>query len=247
MINTFDTMKKIIHFYSFLFVILYTYDSKAQNSNILNQYTFKKGDYNGIGKWYMGREIAHVMGYQGIDWLQRSEREKEENVSKLIENLKINSSDIIADIGAGSGYHVFKMAPLAKNGFVYAVDIQVEMLMVIDKMKKSTKFKNIKTVLGTEKSIELPKNSIDKVLMVDVYHEFAFPVEMITSIKKAMKPDGELFLIEYRGEDSFVPIKKIHKMTQKQAVKEFEAAGLILKENIKNLPWQHCMIFVKKS
>ena len=240
-------MKKIIPFYSFLFVILYTYDSKAQNSNILNQYTFKKGDYNGIGKWYMGREIAHVMGYQGIDWLQRSEREKEENVSKLIENLKIKSSDIIADIGAGSGYHVFKMAPLAKNGFVYAVDIQVEMLMVIDKMKNSTKFRNVKTVLGTEKSIELPKNSIDKVLMVDVYHEFAFPVEMITSIKKAMKPDGELFLIEYRGEDSFVPIKKIHKMTQKQAVKEFEAAGLILKENIKNLPWQHCMIFVKKS
>ena len=240
-------MKKIIPFYSFLFVILYTYDSKAQNSNIINQYTFKKGDYNGIGKWYMGREIAHVMGYQGIDWLQRSEREKEENVSKLIENLKIKSSDIIADIGAGSGYHVFKMAPLAKNGFVYAVDIQVEMLMVIDKMKNSTKFRNVKTVLGTEKSIELPKNSIDKVLMVDVYHEFAFPVEMITSIKKAMKPDGELFLIEYRGEDPFVPIKKIHKMTQKQAVKEFEAAGLILKENIKNLPWQHCMIFVKKS
>ena len=240
-------MKKIIPFYSFLFVILYTYDSKAQNSNIINQYTFKKGDYNGIGKWYMGREIAHVMGYQGIDWLQRSEREKEENVSKLIENLKIKSSDIIADIGAGSGYHVFKMAPLAKNGFVYAVDIQVEMLMVIDKMKNSTKSRNVKTVLGTEKSIELPKNSIDKVLMVDVYHEFAFPVEMITSIKKAMKPDGELFLIEYRGEDSFVPIKKIHKMTQKQAVKEFEAAGLILKENIKNLPWQHCMIFVKKS
>ena len=247
MIYTFDTMKKIISFYSFLFVILYSYNSKAQNSNILNQYTFKKGDYNGIGKWYMGREIAHVMGYQGIDWLQRSEREKEENVSKLIENLKIKSSDIIADIGAGSGYHVFKMAPLAKNGFVYAVDIQVEMLMVIDKIKKSTKFRNVKTVLGTEKSIELPKNSIDKVLMVDVYHEFAFPVEMITSIKKAMKPDGELFLIEYRGEDSFVPIKKIHKMTQKQAVKEFEAAGLILKENIKNLPWQHCMIFVKKS
>merc|ERR1711991_745877 len=109
-------MKKIMIFYSFLFVILYSLESKAQNSNILNQYTFKKGDYNGIGKWYMGREIAHVMGYQGIDWLERSEREKEENVSKLIENLKIKSSDIIADIGAGSGYHVFKMAPLAENG-----------------------------------------------------------------------------------------------------------------------------------
>ena len=238
-------MEKIIIFYSFLFVMLYSFESKAQNSKILNQYTYKKGDYNGIGKWYMGREIAHVMGYQGIDWLQRSEREKQENVSKLIENLKIKSSDIIADIGAGSGYHVFKMAPLAKNGFIYAVDIQVEMLMEIDKIKKSTKIRNVKTVLGTEKSIELPKNSIDKILMVDVYHEFNFPVEMIASIKKAMKPNGELFLIEYRGEDSFVPIKKIHKMTQKQAVKEFEAAGLTLKENKKNLPWQHCMIFVK--
>ena len=238
-------MKKII-FYSFLFVTSFSLESKAQNSNIQNQYTFKKGDYNGIGKWYMGREIAHVMGYQGIDWLKRPEREKEENVSKLIENLKIKSSDIIADIGAGSGYHVFKMAPLVENGFVYAVDIQIEMLMEIDKTKKSTKVKNVKTVLGTEKSIELPKNSIDKVLMVDVYHEFNFPVEMIASIKKAMKPNGELFLIEYRGEDSFIPIKKIHKMTQKQAVKEFEAAGLFLKENIKNLPWQHCMIFVKK-
>ena len=192
-------MKKII-FYSFLFVISFSLESKAQNSNIQNQYTFKKGDYNGIGKWYMGREIAHVMGYQGIDWLKRPEREKEENVSMLIENLKIKSSDTIADIGAGSGYHVFKMAPLAENGFVYAVDIQIEMLMEIDKVKTLTKIRNVKTVLGTEKSIELPKNSVDKVLMVDVYHEFNFPVEMIASIKKAMKPNGELFLIEYRGE-----------------------------------------------
>ena len=238
-------MKKII-FYSFLFVISFSLESKAQNSNIQNQYTFKKGDYNGIGKWYMGREIAHVMGYQGIDWLKRPEREKEENVSMLIENLKIKSSDIIADIGAGSGYHVFKMAPLAENGFVYAVDIQIEMLVEIDKTKKSTKVKNVKTVLGTEKGIELPRNSVDKVLMVDVYHEFNFPAEMIASIKKAMKPNGELFLIEYRGEDPTVPIKKIHKMSEKQAVKEMKAAGFILKENITNLPWQHCMIFVKK-
>ena len=222
-------------------------ESKAQNSNIQNQYTFKKGDYNGIGKWYMGREIAHVMGYQGIDWLKRPEREKEENVSMLIENLKIKSSDIIADIGAGSGYHVFKMAPLAENGFVYAVDIQIEMLMEINKTTKLTKVKNVKTVLGTEKGIELPKNSVDKVLMVDVYHEFNFPAEMIASIKKAMKPNGELFLIEYRGEDHKVPIKKIHKMSEKQAEKEMGAAGFTLKENLNNLPWQHCMIFIKKK
>ena len=238
-------MKKINIIFILLTALLCLSQSNAQNSNIKNQYTFKKGDNNGIGKWYMGREIAYVMGYQGINWLERSEREKEENVSRLIENLEIKSNDTIADIGAGSGYHVFKMAPLAGKGLIYAVDIQLEMLMAINKAQKATKIRNVKTVLGNEKSIKLPKNSVNKVLMVDVYHEFNFPVEMITSIKNAMKPNGELFLIEYRGEDSNVPIKKIHKMTEKQAVKEFEAAGFTLKENRKNLPWQHCMIFMK--
>ena len=216
----------------------------AQKHNTDNKYKFQKGDYNGIGKWYMGREIAHVMGYQGIGWLERSEREKEENVSKLIQNMKIKPSDTIADIGAGSGYHVFRMAPLADKGLVYAVDIQFEMLMEIENTKQFKKVTNVKTILGSEKSVQLPKNSIDKILMVDVYHEFNFPIEMITSIKNALKPQGQLFLIEYRGEDPKVPIKKIHKMTEKQAVKEMEAAGFKLKSNIKNLPWQHCMVFV---
>ena len=194
----------------------------------------------------MGREIAYVMGYEGIGWLERSEREKEEDVSTLIQNMKIKSDETIADIGAGSGYHVFRIAPLANNGLVYAVDIQVEMIMAIENIKESSKIRNIETILGSEKSIHLPKNSVDKILMVDVYHEFNFPKEMIASIKNALKPNGQLFLIEYRGEDSKVPIKKIHKMTEKQAVKELEAAGFRLKENIDNLPWQHCMIFLKK-
>jgi ubiquinone/menaquinone biosynthesis C-methylase UbiE len=129
---------------------------------------------------------------------------------------------------------------------VYAIDIQPEMLMVIEETKESRKIKNIETILGTEKSILLPSNSVDKILMVDVYHEFNFPAEIIISIKKALKPNGELFLIEYRSEDSSVPIKKIHKMSEKQAVKEMEAAGFKLKKNISNLPWQHCMVFVKK-
>jgi len=220
--------------------------SLAQVNNYDEKYTFREGDYNGIGKWYMGREIAHVMGYQGIGWLERSEREKEENVSKLIQNLGIEPNDIIADIGAGSGYHVFRMAPLAKKGMVYAVDIQNEMLMAIESKKEATKIRNIKTVLGTEKSIQLPNNSVDKILMVDVYHEFNFPREMIKSIKNALKANGKLFLIEYRGEDPKVPIKEIHKMTEKQAVREMEAAGFTLRENINNLPWQHCMVFIKK-
>jgi ubiquinone/menaquinone biosynthesis C-methylase UbiE len=138
------------------------------------------------------------------------------------------------------------MAPLAERGQVYAVDIQSEMLMSIEKTKESSKIRNVETILGSEKSIYLPKNSVDKILMVDVYHEFNFPVEMIASMKNALKPNGQLFLIEYRGEDSKVPIKKIHKMTEKQSVKEMEAAGFVLKRNIDNLPWQHCMVFVKK-
>jgi len=215
--------------------------------DIYSKYTFKRGDFNGIGKWYMGREIAYVMGFQGIKWLERSEREKEEDVTTLIKNMRISPNDTIADIGAGSGYHVFKMAPLAKNGLVYAVDIQSEMLDAIQLKKKSNRVANVKTVLGSEKSINLPKNSLDKILLVDVYHEFNYPIEMIESIKNALKPNGLLFLIEYRGEESTVPIKRIHKMTEKQSVAEMRAAGFELKENIGNLPWQHCMIFVKNN
>ena len=139
------------------------------------------------------------------------------------------------------------MAPLAKNGLVYAVDIQTEMLMAIEKNKEISKIKNVETILGTEKSVEIPKNSVDKILMVDVYHEFSFPVEMIASMKSALKSNGQLFLIEYRAEDPLVPIKTIHKMSEKQAVKEMEAAGFKLQKNIDNLPWQHCMIFVKNN
>nr|AOE08133.1 methyltransferase type 11 [uncultured bacterium] len=219
--------------------------SQSFNSNI--KYIYKKGDVNGIGKWYMGREIAHVMGFQGIGWLERYDREKEENVSNLIENMRIKSNDKIADIGAGSGYHVLRMAPLVKNGVVYAVDIQSEMLEVIKSKIELLKIKNVKTILGTEKSIQLPNNSLNKILMVDVYHEFCYPKEMILSIKNALKQDGELFLIEYRGEDPEVPIKKIHKMSEKQALKEMEVAGFKLKENISNLPWQHCMVFIKND
>ena len=222
-------------------------ESIAQADSIDTKYIYKRGDFNGIGKWYMGREIAYIMGFQGINWLERSEREKEEDVSTLIKNMKIKTNDTIADIGAGSGYHVFKMAPLAENGLVYAVDIQPEMVETIELKKRSKRMSNIETVLGSEKSINLPKNSLDKILLVDVYHEFSYPIELVKSIKNALKPNGQLFLIEYRGEDSSVPIKKIHKMTEKQSIAEMKAAGLSLKENIDNLPWQHCMIFEKNK
>ncbi|WP_051605578.1 class I SAM-dependent methyltransferase [Sediminibacter sp. Hel_I_10] len=220
--------------------------SCAQKQNASVVYTFKKGDANGIGKWYMGREIAHVMGFQGINWLERTDREEEENTSKLIANMNIQKDDVIADIGAGSGYHVFKMAPLAINGLVYAVDIQDEMLNAMKRRKDTSATQNIKITKGSEKSVNLPEKAIDKVLMVDVYHEFNFPKEILASMKTSLKEDGEIYLIEYRGEDPDVPIKRLHKMTEAQAVKEMAAAGFVLKKNIENLPWQHCMVFVKK-
>ncbi len=209
-------------------------------------YVTKSGSVNGIGRWYQGREIAHVMGFQGMEWLERPEREKEENSALLLKNMDIQPADNIADIGAGSGYHVFKMATMAANGMVYAVDIQPEMLQAMQQKKEVENFSNVELVLGGEQTVNLPENSIDKILMVDVYHEFNFPIEMIASMKSALKKEGEIYLIEYRGEDPNIPIKTIHKMSEAQAVKEFAANGFKLKENIDNLPWQHCMVFVKE-
>ncbi|PTX43722.1 methyltransferase family protein [Christiangramia gaetbulicola] len=222
------------------------FQCKGQTEKTSEHYTFQSGSFDGTGKFYKGREISHVMGYQGIRWLERPERQKEENTSRLIKNLDILPGDTIADIGAGSGYHVFKMAPLANKGLVYAVDIQPEMLQAIREQKKKSGLDNIEIVMGSEKSVNLPKNSVDKILMVDVYHEFSYPVEMLESMHKALREDGQIYLIEYRGEDASIPIKKLHKMTEAQAVEEFKANGFKLKENISNLPWQHCMVFVKE-
>ena len=216
-------------------------DSKSEET-----YTFQKGDPNGIGKWYMGREVAHVMGYQGINWLERSDREKEENTSQLLMNMNIQPDDTIADIGAGSGYHAFKMAKLATEGFIYAVDIQPEMLQAISEKQSEQQVNNIQTIQGSEKSINLDENSVSKILLVDVYHEFNFPKEMIESMHKSLTSDGKIYLIEYKAEDESIPIKEIHKMSEKQAVKEFKASGFKLEQNIENLPWQHCLIFAKE-
>lgn len=242
-------MRNVLLYFFASFTILLITSCKAQTEKTTENsevYTYENGDPNGIGKWYMGREIAHVMGFQGIGWLERSEREEEEKTTTLLENMNIQPKDHIADIGAGSGYHVFKMAPKAMKGTIYAVDIQSEMLEAIESKILENKITNVKTVKGSETSVNLEENSIDKILMVDVYHEFNFPVEMVASMKNALKKEGKIYLIEYRGEDRSVPIKKVHKMTEAQAVKEMRAAGFKLEENIDNLPWQHCMVFTKQ-
>lgn len=210
------------------------------------QYSYRKADPEGSGRWYFGREIAPVMSHYGIGWLERTEREEEERASLLLKNMDLKPGEYVADIGAGSGYHVVRMAPLVgSTGKVFAVDIQPEMLAYVAGRVQQLKLNNVKTVQGAAKFTRLPAGTIDKMLLVDVYHEFEYPREMAADMFAALKPGGLLFLIEYRAEDETVPIKRVHKMTEKQARAEMEALGFRFVENKDNLPWQHCLIFEK--
>jgi len=206
-------------------------------------------DPDGIGKFYLGREIAHVMGHQGAGWLDRPEREKEENPTTLHELLKIRPGDAVADIGAGSGYHTFRMSKLVgPKGKVFAVEIQPEMLDIIRDKAKKLNVSNLELVMGTENNPKLPDSSQDMILLVDVYHEFAEPYEMTEAMVKSLKPGGRLVFVEFRLEDNKVPIKLIHKMTERQVIKEMAIFDdLRHKETIKKLPWQHVIIFEKKG
>lgn len=205
----------------------------------------KKHDPDGIGKFYLGREIAHVMGYEGAAWLERPDREETELPDKVVEQMKLKPADVVADVGAGTGYFTFRMSRVVTQGRVIAVDIQPKMLEVIEKRKQGSKSENVTTVLSAETDVKLPDSSIDAVLMVDVYHEFAFPREMMESIVRALKPGGRVIQIEYRGEDPTVPIKPVHKMTVAQARKEMTSVGLVWKETKNFLPQQHFIVYEK--
>ena len=194
----------------------------------------------------MGRQIAHVMSHFGIEWLERPEREFEENTTTLIKNLQLQPGMNVADIGAGSGYHSRLISKKIGKGKVYAVDVEPIMLVYLKQRIAQENLQNIVPVLGTISSVSLPNESVDMMLLVDVYHEFSHPYEMVQSMFNALKPNGKLVLVEFRAEDESVPIKTIHKMSEAQAVKELKAVGFRLEKNMKNLPWQHCMIFRKK-
>ncbi len=202
-------------------------------------------DPDGIGKFYMGREIAHVMGHRGADWLERPDRIETELPDEVVKQMNLKTTDVVADIGAGTGYFTFRMAPMVKQGKVFAVDIQPEMLAIIESRKKRFKADNVITIQGTETDTKLPTASVDVVLFVDAYHEFSYPREMMESIFKALKPGGRVIQIEYRGEDPDVPIKRLHKMTVAQARKEMAAIGLVWKETKDFLPQQHFIVFEK--
>jgi protein-L-isoaspartate O-methyltransferase len=203
-------------------------------------------DPDGINKFYMGRQIAAVMGYQAAGWLERPEREKEEQCSKLIEALKPKPGDVVADVGAGSGYYTFRLAGrIGPRGKVLAVDIQSEMLTLIRKRMKEGKVANVEPVLGTVTDPKLPSGAVDLILLVDVYHEFSHPYEMTAEMVKALRPGGRMVFVEYRLEDPEVPIKLVHKMTEKQVLKEMSPFPLRHAETIEVLPWQHVVVFEK--
>jgi ubiquinone/menaquinone biosynthesis C-methylase UbiE len=215
------------------------------------RYTFRRDhDPHGIGKFYMGREIAHVMGFPGARWLERDEREKEERLTLLIKSLKLKPGMVIADIGAGSGVISMLMArEIEPEGKVLAVDIQQEMLGRLKKRCDAVGVTNVVPVKGAEKSPNLKPGSVDLIIMVDVYHEFAFPYEMTQELAKALKPGGRIAWVEYRLEDPTVPILLVHKMTEKQVKLEASQPefGMKYLETIGVLPRQHIVVFQKSE
>ena len=190
------------------------------------------------------RRYAQVMGAAAADWLVRPERVEEEHPDQALDALHLERGSTVADIGAGVGYFTFRMAErVGPAGTVYAEDIQPEMIQMLKENIAARKVANVRPVLGGYDDPKLPRNSIDLMLLVDVYHEFSEPVKMVDAMREALKPNGRLVLLEYRGEDPRVPIRPEHKMTLKQVRAEIEPQGFRFEDSIETLPWQHLIIF----
>ena len=212
------------------------------------RYEWRQATPDGIGKFYYGREIAHVMGHQAADWLERPERDEEEHTGTLIKQLAVRQGDWVADIGAGTGYFTRRLAQaVGGQGRVFAVDIQPEMLELLTNNTTKAGLTNIQPVLGTITDPKLPARKIDLALLVDVYHEFDHPYEMMQGIARAMKPGGRVVFVEFRGEDPEVPIKPLHKMTEAQVKTEMGGLPFDWQETIRVLPRQHIIIFRKRA
>lgn len=193
---------------------------------------------------YMGREIAMTMHYAGAEWLIRNEREREERCSLLLDNLGLKTGMTVCDMGCGNGFYALPIARLlGPRGRVLAVDIQPEMLFLLRERMELEGVRNITPILGSVDDPYLPEKTVDLAILVDVYHEFGFPEEMLAALRKSLKPDGRIVLVEYRAEDDEVPIKPEHKMTKKQVNRELVANGFKLASEFDELPWQHVMFF----
>jgi tRNA A58 N-methylase Trm61 len=205
-------------------------------------------DPDGTGKFYMDREIAQVMGPGGMDWLDRPEREAEEPPAKVLEALELRPGEVVADLGAGSGYFTFRMAPkVGPAGRVLAVEIQEPMLNALRARVAALKASNVQVIKGSETDPHLPVNGVDLVLLVDVYHELAYPFEVLSKVRDALKPDGHVVFVEYRKEDPKVQIKEVHKMSVVQLEREMRVAGFVRVRTVETLPLQHIVIFARQN
>ena len=212
-----------------------------------DKYTRIARSTDGIGKSYMGREIAGVMGWQAAAWLEREEREQEERGDLLLRELGLKAGMTVADVGAGTGYYARRMSPLVgSTGQVLAVDVQPQMIELLTGLAKKAGLVNIKAVLGEVDDVKLAASSVDVAIMVDVYHELEFPFEVMQSLVRSLKPDGRVVFVEYRAEDPKVPIKALHKMSEAQIRKEAAQHDLVYQRTASTLPWQHVVIFRKK-
>ena len=216
----------------------------SANAAAQEVYTYGAASRDGIGKFYLGREISHVMGHLGAGWLERPTREQEERTDLLLAALELQPGETVADIGAGTGYFTFPMAGMVgEGGRVLAVDIQPEMLALIKQRMQTDNQQNIEPILATETDPRLPSGAVDLVLLVDAYHEFSHPLEVMTGVVQSLSAHGRVVLVEYRGEDPAVPIKPLHKMTVAQAELEMRAVGLTLENADNSLPRQHILTF----
>jgi len=219
----------------------------ADARNATERYSRVPAGADGIGKRYMGRDIAGVMGWQGAAWLERAEREREERTDLLVTALQLKPGMVVADIGAGTGYLARRMAPVVMpGGKVLAVDVQPEMVTLLQTMARKSGLAQIQPLLGADDDVRLPAASVDLAIMVDVYHELVFPYEVLASIIRALKPGGQLVFVEYRAEDPQVPIKALHKMSEAQIKREATVHALVWERTVGNLPWQHLVVFRKR-
>jgi SAM-dependent methyltransferase len=228
-----------------LTIVFFPCITSGQKTTTDTGYTYHKASADGIGKCYFGREISFVMGAGGSYWLERGEREEEENTRLAIEKIDLPPAATIADIGAGTGYYSFQLAKKFSAGKIFAVEIQDEMIAYLEKRKETLHNKNVEIIKGSDHSPHLQPNSIDMALMVDVYHELAFPHEMLQSLRQSLKPKGKILLLEFRGEDPKIAIKPLHKTTVEQLNKEMEANGFRLSCRGEFLPVQHFLVYEK--
>jgi ubiquinone/menaquinone biosynthesis C-methylase UbiE len=206
-----------------------------------------RGSADGIGKFYQGREIAAVMGFEGAQWLERPSRADEERPDLLVEELHLQPGMTVADVGAGSGYLSRRLAPIVGRGRIFAVDVQPEMVALLTELSQKPEFKNIVPILGDTEDVKLPPASLDLAVLVDVYHELAYPYEVMQSLIRALKPGGRVVLVEYRAEDPAVPIKALHKMSVAQIRREMSMLPLAWERTSERLPMQHIVVFRKSQ